>query len=270
MGLRIAVFVLAASTMLAAETAAQNPPASAKTATAVNQRYRYRVLGVYDEATGEPVDGVEVRDVLTGLSATTTSTGTVSLIFLPDGGGLVRLRKIGYELQTLMVAIAPADTAPVTLTMRRAVELPAVVVKDSAPSYLSPRLRDAESRLKSHAGGHFIDEATMRKWDHSTLDNAIIASMPGLYATTGPHGETFMLSTRSTCTLALSCGRANCYITVYIDGTRLLDPSGGPIDIRRLSPQDYAIAEFYPGGASMPVQYQASTCGVLLLWSRER
>src|SRR5437879_12393820 len=84
---------------------------------AAGQRYRYRVLGVYDEVTGEPLEGVEVSDALSGLSSLTTKTGTVSLLFLPDGGSLIRLRKLGYEVQTFPVTIAPIDTAPLTIIM---------------------------------------------------------------------------------------------------------------------------------------------------------
>src|SRR5476651_227865 len=75
-------------------------------------RSRARLLGVYYELSAEPVDGVRASDVMNGTSMLTSSTGTVSLVFMPDGGGLVRLQKIGYETQTFFVAISPSDTAP--------------------------------------------------------------------------------------------------------------------------------------------------------------
>ena len=264
------VIACAAEMALAASMGAQDPGRSAPTtaSTAASHRYRYRLVGVYDEDSGEPISGVEVKDVLSGLSMATTASGTVSLVFLPDGGSLVRLRKIGYELQTLMIVISPADTAPVTLTLRRAIQLPAVTVSATAPRYLSSRLNDAEHRLLSHAGGHFIDEKTMRRWDHATLTDAIISNMPGLHQTVGPHGESYMLSSRNMCALALSCTHADCYVSVYVDGVRY--SSATPVDFERLEAQDYAIAEYYAGGASTPVQFGGSACGVLLLWSRER
>jgi hypothetical protein len=272
-GLASIVLGVALAAALPAQTPPARPPAgtqaSTSTAAKVDHRYRFRLLGVYDDASGEPVEGVEVSDMLSGTSALTTKTGTVSLIFLPDGGSFVRLRKVGYEMQTLMAAISPADTAPITVTLRKVTTLAKVTVRDSAPTYISPRLQGAVERMKSHAGGYFIDEAEMRKWDNSTLGNAIIAHMPGLMSITGPRGGMALVSTRQMCKTAFGCSRqSNCYVTVYLDGVR----STVLPDFNRLSPEDYALAEFYPGGASVPAEYGGtdSPCGALLLWTREQ
>src|SRR5262245_58483488 len=77
--------------------------------------YRLRLLGVYDEATGDPLGGARVSDFISGKSATTGNGGAVRLTFMPDGGGLVRIQKIGYETQTFPVAISPKDTVPITV-----------------------------------------------------------------------------------------------------------------------------------------------------------
>ncbi|MDB4874481.1 MAG: esterase [Gemmatimonadetes bacterium] len=242
------------SRVLVFESRTQTPP-----------HYRYRVLGAFDEATGQPIEDVEVSDILSGASSLTSVTGTVSLFFLPDSGSLVRLRKVGYEMQTLAVAITPADTAPVTVVLRKAVVLPTMTVMDSTPSYRSGRLRGAEERVKARAGGYFIDEAQMRKWDSSTLANALIARAPGLMPTPGAHGETYFVSSRKMCKQAFQCStRPDCYISVYIDGVL----SAVRPDFSRMSTIDYAIAEFYPSAPSEPVEYPGP-CGSLLLWSRE-
>jgi hypothetical protein len=81
--------------------------------------YRYRVLGVYDQDTGDAVQGARVVDVNTGTYANTSPTGTVSLIFLPEGSSVLRITKAGYEDLDLPVDIGPTATTPLTLLMKR-------------------------------------------------------------------------------------------------------------------------------------------------------
>lgn len=81
--------------------------------------YRYRVLGVFDMETGEPIAGAVVTDMQTGTHAETTATGTVTLIFLPEGGSPVRISKPGYQDLTLAVEIAADQTLPMTLVMSK-------------------------------------------------------------------------------------------------------------------------------------------------------
>jgi hypothetical protein len=249
-----------------ADSARQSPPAGVHGN--ASQRYRFRVLGAYDEASGQPIADVEVDDVLSGLHSLTTASGTVSLFFLPDGGSLVRLRKVGYEPQTIPVAISPADTTPITIVLRKVASLPAVKVNAAATQYRSFKLQAASERMASHSGGYFLDEATLRANDNTTLANVIRSHFPGLMSASGPHSETYFLSSRQTCRRSLGCVRPDCYVSVYIDGVQsTLLP-----DFSRFSPQDYAIVEFYPGPADTPAEFGGTNapCGTLLLWSRER
>ncbi len=81
--------------------------------------YRFRVLGVFDEASGEPLAEAQVVDDSSGTTALTTATGTVTLAFLPEGASSITVRKTGYATKKLSVTISPADTAPITLILSK-------------------------------------------------------------------------------------------------------------------------------------------------------
>lgn len=78
-----------------------------------------RLLGVFDDVTGDVLPDVEVVDVSTGTVARTTKTGTVGLGFLGAGQREIRVQKRGFTAQTLKVDVA-ADSAPITLVLAHA------------------------------------------------------------------------------------------------------------------------------------------------------
>ena len=91
-------------------------------------RVRLRVIGVFDEETGEPLEGVDVTDFFTGISSRTTKTGTTALILGDISSTLVRIKKVGYQPITMPVRTDIADTTPITATLARAGHvLPAVI-----------------------------------------------------------------------------------------------------------------------------------------------
>lgn len=79
--------------------------------------YRNRIVGVYDETTGDPLANVEVVDLATGTYARTTATGTATLAFLPDGASTIALRRDGFAELKLDVSISPRDTLPLTVVL---------------------------------------------------------------------------------------------------------------------------------------------------------
>ncbi|HEY5218285.1 MAG TPA: carboxypeptidase regulatory-like domain-containing protein [Gemmatimonadaceae bacterium] len=78
-----------------------------------------RLLGVFDDETGEPIPKAAVTDSITGRTGYTTETGTMSLGFLSAAGGALTLVHAGYRTAFLRVAVTPADTAPITTTLAR-------------------------------------------------------------------------------------------------------------------------------------------------------
>jgi len=242
-----------------------------------------RIIGVYDEASGQPIPAAEISETATGSSVMTSTTGAANLGFIVPKGGEIRIRKIGFEEQTMTISMAPADTLPITVVMKRVAELPAVVTKDAAPRYLSPTLKSFEERRKNHASGYFIDEATLRKEDNRALGNVLVAHAPGAIVKQVSSANFLLKSPR--------CSNGG-MPDVYVDGVALAhlddprrplpkgrnrftnppDPREFPIDLNMFAVRDLAGVEFYPDNATMPVQFSrtAAGCGALFLWTRER
>ncbi len=274
---------------------AQSPPAKTPSSPRVaaagdtskrDYRYRYRVLGVFDDQTGEPIEGVDVTDNFSGMTARTTKTGTVSLMFLPEGGSVVRLRKIGYEVMSLLVSISPADTAPLTLILRKATTLPTMAIKDSTNKYISPGLNGFEARVKRHAGGYFVDDSTLRKYDDVGHIAEVLDARLGGTIQVQYQSHIFIASQVGGSTGLHTGGLPHavphdqksprgCWVTVYRDGVRIYTPGTNQdaADFASMQVADYAGVEFYPHSSSLPMEFSSPSgndCGVLLLWTREQ
>jgi hypothetical protein len=244
------------------DSAARRPAAARRAIPA----WRNRIVGVFDAQTYLPVEGAEVSDVMLGNKSLTSSTGTVSLFFLPEGSSLVRIRKVGYEAQTFMVSIAPQDSSPITVVLSHVTELPAVVTTDSAPHYISARLREFEERRKA-GFGYFIPEAELRRREADPLADVIQAKVPGINMVhVGGHGA-YIVSQRS----------PGCQPAVFLDAVPLAKMPVPPtkrmaVDLSQFDVSMLGAVEFYQGGATLPAEFNmtASGCGALLLWTRER
>jgi hypothetical protein len=261
---RIVFLALLATSSLAAQDASRVNPQPASAAA-----YRNRLLGAFDEQSGEPIEGLEVIDLASGTTARTTKTGTVSLAFLTDGTSLVRLRKLGYAPMTMSVAISPADTSPLTIVMKRsAQELPAVVTKDSASPYISPALRGFDERMRAHLGGQFVAESSLRKMDSDVLSD-VLRRFHGATLVRGGHFVSTRKSKPGPVLRSVTPG-LNCYVAVYENGIKRA--SLGPIDFDKVNVSDYAGVEFYAGPETYPawISPTDNDCGVLLLWLREK
>jgi len=243
----IGVLFFAASSLRAQEAAARLPA------------YRARVLGVFDANTGEPIEGAQVTDILSKVSSLTTKTGTVSLIFLPDSGSVVRVQKIGYQPATMLVKISALDTVPITMLLNGvATALPTVVTKDSNTRSLSPGLRAMEERRRT-GFGYFVTEAELRKNDSKRM-TSIVRTFPSVNIACPSKGlrigECWAVGVRR-----------GCPVEVYINGIISTDN-----DLQKMPVSEYAGVEFYAGAATIPTEYNktGSSCGVLLFWMRDR
>jgi hypothetical protein len=231
--------------------------------------HRARLLGVFNAQTGDPIEGAEVIDLLSKTKALTTATGTVTLSFLPEGGSMIRVTKIGFSPETNVVPITPVDTTPFMIMLRPlAQSLPTVVTKDTAAPLSSPGLREFDERRRQGAG-HFITTEELRKNETKNM-TYMVRRLPGVQIDC-PRGashqpECFAYSGRQGSKSAFRGGR--CDMDVYIDGTAV----SPPVNLNDFRVDTFAGVEFYSGAASTPAKYNktGSACGVLLFWTRVR
>jgi hypothetical protein len=171
----------------ASRVGAQTPPPA---------RTPARILGVYDAVNGLPVEGAEVIDMVSGVTALTTITGTVTLAFLPEGFTLLRVRKLGFEPATVPVVISPVDTVPITVVLIRAGQsLPGIVAGAPRPS--------ADTIRQLVASGFY----SRRQTSGAPVEAFVTAEQLA-------RAETLR-------DLRAISGRALCMTNLYVDGTRI-------------------------------------------------
>ncbi len=232
---------------------------------------RTRVIGIFDSETGEPIDSAEVKDILTGLSALTTATGTV-LLPMDTSGALLRVRKLGYNMSTVVVANGAADTIPITLVLDRVGQLMPTVVtrargvaRGPADTVRKLDLTGFYDRRRQGAAppNAYISQAQIEHWAPTLMsDLTALSGRPWMW---------------------------DC--TIYIDGalTPIPKPNLGPGRAARnldtginsmLDPSMVAGIEVYRAG-EVPPRYNATSAGggamttgaehagcVTLIWTR--
>jgi hypothetical protein len=275
------IAALALLSTSSAAGAAQVPPLREPIAS--QARPPFRSISAIDELSGEPIAGVEVFEESANWSFLTSSTGSANLGEVAPDGGKIHLRKIGFVEQTLTVTMAPSDTAPIVVRMKRIAKLPAVVTTKDAPKYLSPALRGFEERRKSSATGYFIDEQALRKDDTRPLAGVLASHVAGSIVKPVSSANFLVKSVRCS-----SGGQPDVYMNgvlmAHMEDSRWKttpklqgrsapanDLAEYPFDLNQFQVQNLAGVEYYPDNTMLPVQFNRGRgCGALLLWSRER
>ena len=195
---RLAALVAVACLILPTAISAQKAKPKSDSTQMVHTRMR--VLGVFDRQTGEPIEGVEVRDYNSGLSSITTRTGTVALLLEDTLGTLVNIKKVGYTPQTLMVGTGMTDTIPLTIDMLRAGQLLATTIVTADGKSL--RLGPADTSKTLLANGFY--------------ERRLTSAAPA---------DAFITGDKLRATMLLSdahyFGRGICEANVFVDGVRV-------------------------------------------------
>jgi hypothetical protein len=209
------------------------------------------------------------------------SNGRYSFPAIPPGRYLVIARAIGFSPRGDSITVTAGSN------LSRHFDLPAAATRlDTAmilaktSPYISPAMRSFEARRLSGMGGRFIPEEELRRSDSREFME-VIRKLPGM-SITRRNGSTYLASARrSSSAKGVFRGAAGtnisdsvCYATIYVDAVLRYDQAmmqgSSPPRLEEFNVREYAGIEYYAGEASVPAQFKASVCGVLLLWSRER
>ena len=151
---------------------------------------RGKLIGVYDEVSGDPIDGVEIKDIATGMSVHTTVTGTAALFFARTDATMLGLSKLGYRPMTMMIGDPWSDSIPIT----------AMLMPRGVTTVESKRLSPADTVEKLIIAG-FYDR---RAWAPAAA-NAFLSTSD-------------LRGTTSISAAAREAGRPLCSSAVYVDG----------------------------------------------------
>jgi hypothetical protein len=259
-----------------------NPPARAAAPAAIRSTTSSRrIVGVFDDDSGDPVADAEVVDLIGGTIAHTESHGLIELsqFHNQNDSAVVQIRKIGYADTSLIVMVGRADTVPLQINLHHAATALETMISNATatPTLEGRQLQEFEDHRKLGIG-HFMDGAELRKSvDNHSFVNYLASHFPSLSVTAKAKANdpTYLASGRGGCGgPAMRCGAASsaCLIAIYIDGVALYVPGRGMQvpDLEDYRSEDFAAVEWYPGAGTVPAKYSTTgaTCGVLLLWRK--
>lgn len=231
---RLSALVAAAGILFAPHAARAQADSAARTAADTALRtVRIRILGVYDDETGEPIEGADVTDLVSGLTVRTSKTGTAPLYLADTTSTLIRIKKIGYQQSLFTLSTSPRDSDPVTTTLLRMGHMLSPVIVTATGAMKLPRDDTIPELIRN---GFYVRELT--------------SAAPQSAFVTGDRIRGTMLVSD-----ARYFGRGICESNVYVDGMPFpVPPRTGRflhegID-QLLSPYDIAGIETYEFGES--------------------
>lgn len=236
-----------------------------------------RVVGsVTRDSSGHPIGGAEIRLPTANRITTSNYMGEFRFDDLAPGRYPISIRSIGFRSLSDTVSVTAGGIADREFILAEApVALPTVHSDAASKKYISPRLNAFEERRAMHAGGQFVTDSMLRRSDNERMIDVLnrLAGMVTIEAAAG----SFAASDRSSGGGGPAFGRTNlpCYVSLFIDGNKVYQ---GPAsnqnpapNLNLLNVSDYAAIEYYSGPSTLPMQFSTtSSCGTLLLWTRER
>jgi hypothetical protein len=222
------------------------------------QTQRGVIRGTVNDSSGRPIVGVQVMVKRTDIRATTNAAGRYLLPGVWPGETEIVAQRIGFQLQSVTVAVTPSDTAHVDFVLPDVTSLDAVETDAEATS---GRMAAFEQR-RARGGGAFITRADIEKRRPTKLSD-MLRSVAGVSIKAGSTGQQPTVEIERS---SRSITSNVCEVQLYVDGHPYLR---GNVD--DFPPETVEGMEIYRGGSELPAEYRAqnSGCGLIGIWTRD-
>lgn len=214
------------------------------------------VRGTVRDSMGLPVEGAQITVAGSPLLGETDPLGAFMLAKATAGPMTVRVRRIGFRPDSVMVNVLAGETVAADMTLTRlAVDLAPVVVLGRR--HVTGRMAGFYNR-QLRGSGHFITRDDINKRNPINMTD-MFRMIPGARVD-GAMGRSRVRFRNS-----------RCPPLTWLDGTPLY---AGEFDLDSIDPRSLEGVEVYSGAASVPAEFQgnrsiSSSCGTVVLWSRE-
>jgi hypothetical protein len=231
-----------------------------------------RVLAgvVRDDSTGRPVAGVDVVLEGTDKTAVTNDIGRYAMNDAPTGVHTLLFRSIGYRPVRLGLHLVEADTAWADARLvREGVVLDPIEVTGRTPPPAG--LRGGFEERRAMGFGRFMDSTELRRSEHMHLSDLMRR-----------HGiEIVRIRDMRVAPMfrlipvVANRAKGNCLMKVILNGMAVYDPERDaqwPTSIDEFTVGSLEAVEVYQNVAQLPLEFSGAlaTCGVVVLWSRQR
>jgi hypothetical protein len=209
------------------------------------------ITGTVNSASGQPVEGAEVRVRDAHSTTVTDKSGRFVLNGLPSGTQVLLVRRLGYGLAEIPVELRS------DVRTRKDVHLPRAVALDSVRVVAAKwSLADFERNRKTNLQGRFLTLSEIQQ-SHAKKTSDLLPLLGGP-TMIGRGRREKLQETNYDPPGSHSCKSAN----VVINGVE-----GQAVD--DVVPNQIAGIEIYNDAAAAPLQYAGrANCGVIVIWLR--
>jgi len=203
-----------------------------------------------------PLTGAQIRFGNAADVAESDDAGQFTATRVNAGTLWLRVRRIGYRPESLLVTVVPGQSIAPTVVMRQIAQSIAAVKVIGRRDLIGP-MAGFYKRLQMGVGGRFFTQADIAKRQPARMTD-LLRSVPGIrIESRGFDNKVRIRGSR-------------CSPLVWLDGQGLF---AGEFDLDSVDPASFEGIEVYSGPATVPLEFQgnqrvSSSCGTVVLWSR--